>query len=126
LKTKLYKLYRSNLVTWSPVKMFKLDNLNHYLLKLKFQLVKFEQICNYLTPCTTKRTYVHVQDNDVIGSYDQNDMFRKAFIDAYFLGVSNPKGCVHSQPHKHSYLKRYKETRIFHFVFSFSLTSSFW
>jgi len=31
-------------------------------------------------------------------------MFRKAFIDVYFLGVSNRKGCVHSQPQKHFYL----------------------
>jgi hypothetical protein len=41
---------------------------------------------------------VRIQDNDVTGSNDQNDMFRKAPIDVYLLGVSNPKGCVHSQP----------------------------
>jgi hypothetical protein len=31
-------------------------------------------------------------------SNDQNDVFGKTLIDAYFLGVSNPKGYVHSQP----------------------------
>ncbi len=46
-----------------------------------------------------------IHDNDVTSSNDQNNMFRKALIDVYLLGVSNPKGCVHSQPHKHFYLK---------------------
>jgi hypothetical protein len=41
---------------------------------------------------------VPIQDNDVTGSNDQNDMFRKTLIDVYLLGVSNLKGCVHSQP----------------------------
>jgi hypothetical protein len=27
---------------------------------------------------------------------DPNDVFGEAFIDVYFLKVSNPKGCVHS------------------------------
>ncbi len=71
-----------------------------------FQPVKFESICNYLTPSCIKRTnvVVHhchnvlVHDNDVIGNNDQNNMFRKAFIDVYLSGVFKPKGCVHSQP----------------------------
>jgi hypothetical protein len=29
---------------------------------------------------------------------DANDVFQKALIDVYLLGVSNPKGYVHSQP----------------------------
>jgi len=36
---------------------------------------------------------VHVQDNDVIGNYDWNDMFKKELINVYLLGVSNPKDC---------------------------------
>jgi hypothetical protein len=41
---------------------------------------------------------VHIHDNDVIGSYDQNDMFKNALINVYLLGIFNPKGCVHSHP----------------------------
>jgi hypothetical protein len=41
---------------------------------------------------------VPIHDNDVTSNNDQNDMFRKALIDVYLLGVSNPKGWVHSQP----------------------------
>jgi hypothetical protein len=37
-----------------------------------------------------------VQDNNVAMSDDPNDVFGKALIDAYLLGVSNPKGYVHS------------------------------
>jgi hypothetical protein len=70
----------------------------------EFQPIEFEPICNYLTLSNIKRTYVPIhhhhnvpiQDNDVIGSYHQNNMFRKALINVYLLGVSNPKGCVHS------------------------------
>jgi hypothetical protein len=69
-----------------------------------FQPVKFEPICNYLTPSSIKGTnvLVHhyhnvlVQDNDVISNNDQNDMLKKALIDVYLLGVSNLKSCVHS------------------------------
>jgi hypothetical protein len=39
---------------------------------------------------------LHVKDNNVAMSNDPNDMFGKALIDAYLLGVSNPKGYVHS------------------------------
>jgi len=41
---------------------------------------------------------VPIQDNDVTGSNDRNDMFKKALIDVYLLGVSNLKGYVHSHP----------------------------
>jgi len=40
----------------------------------------------------------HVQDNNVVMSNDPNDAFGMVLIDVYLLGVSNPKGCVHSQP----------------------------
>jgi hypothetical protein len=65
---------------------------------------------------------VLVQENDVIVSNDQNEMFKKALIDAYLLGVSNPKGCVHSQPHRHFYLKHSKKPLCFsfcHFFYSY-------
>jgi hypothetical protein len=70
------------------------------------QLVEFELVNNHLTPSNIKGInvlvhYYHdvlVQDNNAIVSNDQNDMFNKALIDIYILGVSNPKGCIHSQP----------------------------
>ncbi len=82
-----------------------MDELEPLPIELEeFQPIEFELICNYLTLGNIEGTYVFVhhyhnvpiQDNDVIGSYHQNDMFRKALIDVYLLGVSNPKGCVHS------------------------------
>jgi hypothetical protein len=45
----------------------------------EFQLVEFESICNYLTHVHHYHN-VPIQDNDEIGSYDRNDMFKKAFI----------------------------------------------
>jgi hypothetical protein len=39
---------------------------------------------------------LHVKDNNVAVTNYPNDMFGKAFIDAYLLGISNPKGYVHS------------------------------
>ncbi len=39
---------------------------------------------------------VPIQDNNENVSNDQNDVFSKALIDVYILGVSNPKGYVHS------------------------------
>jgi len=71
-----------------------------------FQPVEFELVSNHLTPSSIKTTYafvhhyhnLHVQDNNVIVSNDPNDVFGKALIDVYFLGVFNFKGCVHSQP----------------------------
>jgi hypothetical protein len=39
---------------------------------------------------------------------DPNNVFRKTFIDAYLLGVFNPKGYVHSQPQSHFCMKQYK------------------
>jgi len=42
-------------------------------------------------------------------------MCRKALIDVYLLGVSNPKGYVHSQPQTHFKLKQYKEPPCFSF-----------
>jgi hypothetical protein len=35
------------------------------------------------------------------------------FIDVYLIGVSNLKGCVHSLPHNHFYLKQYEELSCF-------------
>ncbi len=92
----------------------------------EFQPIEFELVCNYLTLGSIKGTYVHVHDNDVIGSYNRNKMFRNTLIDIYFLGVFNPKGCVHSQPHRHFYLKQYKESprfslRLFIFTYFFIL-----
>jgi hypothetical protein len=71
-----------------------------------FQPLEFERVCKKLTACNIKGTYVpihhyhnvHVHDNDVTTSNDQNKMFRKILINAYLLGVSKPKACVHSQP----------------------------
>jgi hypothetical protein len=86
----------SDLVTDEPIQTKKPNSL---LIEPKgFQLVKFELINNYLTLDNIKGTNVHVhhyhnvpvQDNDVVGNNDQNDMFRKAFIDVYLLGVFNP------------------------------------
>jgi hypothetical protein len=68
-----------------------------------------------------------IHDNNVAMSNDQNDMFGKALIDVYLLGVCNPKGCVHSQPQSHFYLKEYKEPLrflfcLYLFIFFFILT----
>ncbi len=78
-----------------------------------FQLVEFEPISNHSTPSSIKVTYVFVhhyqnlpvQDNNGAVSNDPNELFGKALIDVYLLGVSNPKGCVHSQPQNHFYMK---------------------
>jgi hypothetical protein len=59
-----------------------------------------------VTPCIIKATNVLVhhyhnlpiQNNYVVVSNDPNNVFGKAFIDVYLLGVSNPKAYVHSQP----------------------------
>jgi hypothetical protein len=100
----------SDLVINEPIQTKESDSL---LVELEgFQPIEFELVCKNLTPNNIKRTYVlvhhyhnvFVQDNDVIVSNDQNEMFRKALIDAYLLGVSNPKGYLHSQPHRHFYL----------------------
>jgi hypothetical protein len=48
-------------------------------------------------------------------------MFRNAFINVYLLRVSNLKGCVHSQPQIHFYLKQYKELPCFSLSFCFHL-----
>jgi hypothetical protein len=58
---------------------------------------------------------------------DPNDMFGKAFINAYLLGISNPKGHVYSQPHNHFCMKQYKKSShfsfcLFIFIFFFILT----
>jgi hypothetical protein len=78
-----------------------------------FQPIKFEPFSNHSTPNNIKAIDVvvhhyhnqHVQDDNVVVSNDPNNMFGKAFIDVYLLGVSNPKGCVHSQTHSHFYMK---------------------
>jgi hypothetical protein len=82
-----------------------------------FQLVRFESVNNHLTLGNIKAIDVfvhhyhnmHVQDNNVAMSNDPKDMFGKALIDAYLLGVFNPKGYVHSQPHSHFCMKEYKK-----------------
>jgi hypothetical protein len=70
-----------------------------------------------------------IQDNNVAMNNDPNKVFGKALIDAYLLGVSNPKGYVHSQPHNHFCMKQYKELSrfsfcLFVFIFFFILTST--
>ncbi len=67
-----------------------------------FQHVRFEPIS--LTLGRIKATYIFfhhyhnlpIQDNNVMVSNGPNDVFGKALIDAYLLGVSNLKGYVHS------------------------------
>jgi len=49
-----------------------------------------------------------LQDNNVMMNNDPNNVFGKAFIDAYLLRVSNPKGYVHSQSQSHFCMKQYK------------------
>jgi hypothetical protein len=69
-----------------------------------FQLIEFELVSNHSTLNNIETTYVLVLhyhnlpilDNNVMVSNDPNDMFGKALINFYLLGVSNPKGCVHS------------------------------
>ncbi len=66
-----------------------------------FQLVGFKPISNHLTPGIIKVTDVlghhyhnlPIWDNNVVVS---NDVFKKALIDVYLLGVSKLKGYVHS------------------------------
>jgi len=68
-----------------------------------FQLVEFESISNHSTHGRIKSTNMFVQHYHNLLVYDNNvavsnnpNVFGKAFIDVYLLGVSNPKGCVHS------------------------------
>ncbi len=56
-----------------------------------------------------------IQDNNVIVRNDPNDVFRKAIINAYLVGVSNPKGYVYSQPQSHFCMKQYKNLSCFSF-----------
>jgi hypothetical protein len=68
------------------------------------QPIEFEPVSNHLTLGSIKGKDVHVHyyhdvhvlHNNVVVNSDQNDVFKKAFIDIYILGVSNPEGCVHS------------------------------
>ncbi len=68
------------------------------------QPIEFEPFSNHLTLGNIIGTNVHVnyyhvvpiQDNNANVSIDQNDMYSKALIDVYILGVSNPKSCIHS------------------------------
>jgi hypothetical protein len=98
-----------------------------------FQPIKFELVSNHSTPDSIKviNMLVHhyhnlpIQDNIVVVSNDPNDLFGKAFIDVYLLGISKPKGCVHSQPQNHFYMKQYKKPSCFHFVSSFSFSFSY-
>jgi hypothetical protein len=100
-----------------------------------FQLIEFELVSNHSTPSSIKATNVlihhcnnmHVQDNNVAVSNDPNNVFGKALIDVYLLGVFNPKGRVHSHPHSHFYMKQYKESSrssfcLFVIIFFFILT----
>jgi hypothetical protein len=68
---------------------------------------------------------VPIQNNDVTGSNDWNDIFRKAFIDVYLLRVFNLKCCVHSYPQNYFYLKQYKEPLRFS-ICLFVFTSASW
>jgi hypothetical protein len=57
---------------------------------------------------------------------DPNDVFGKALIDVYLLGVFNCKSCVHSQPQSLFYMNQYKELShssfcLFFFIFFFIL-----
>jgi hypothetical protein len=68
-----------------------------------FQRTRFKMTSIHLTLSNIKTTYVFVhhyhnlpiQKNSVVMNNDANDVFRKAFIDVYLLGVSSPKGYVH-------------------------------
>ncbi len=55
--------------------------------------------------CTHHYHNLPIHDNNVAMNNDPKDMFGKAFIDAYLLGVINPKGYVHSHPHNHFCMK---------------------
>jgi hypothetical protein len=99
---KLVLVKLGDLVTDKPVQTRKLVPL---LVELEyFQLVELEPVNNHSTPCSIQSTNVHVhhyhnlpiQDNNEAMSNDPNDMYGKALIDVYILGVFNPKGCVHS------------------------------
>jgi hypothetical protein len=69
-----------------------------------FQPIWFELVSNHLTLGSIKTTYVFahhyhnliIHDNNVVMSNDPNNMFGKALIDAYLLGVSNLKGYLPS------------------------------
>jgi hypothetical protein len=106
-KLKPYKFLEN--ITLQPILTklndLAIDELEPLLVEPKdLQLVEFEQVSNHLTPNSIKGTnvpihYYHdvfVQDNNVTISDDQNDTFNNAIIDAYILGIFNPKGCIHS------------------------------
>jgi hypothetical protein len=86
-----------------------------------FQPVGFKLVSNHLTPGIIKITDVlghhydnlPIWDNNVVVS---NDVFKKAPIDVYLLGVSKLKGYVYSQPQNHFCMKQYKELFL-HFSF---------
>jgi hypothetical protein len=69
-----------------------------------FQPIEFESVTNHSTLGSIKTTNVfvhhyhnlHVHNNNVVVSNDPNDMFGKAFIDVYLLGVYNLKNYVYS------------------------------
>jgi hypothetical protein len=74
-----------------------------------FQLVGFESINNHLTLGNIKTTNVlvhhycnmHVQDNNVVVNNDPNNVFGKAIIDFYLLGVSSKVNtCIESFLHE--------------------------
>jgi hypothetical protein len=118
----------SDLVTDEPIQTKELVPLP--VEPKDFQPIGFEPLSNYLTFGSIKATYVFVhhyhdllvQDNNVVMSNDPNDVFGTTLIDAYLLGVSNLKGCVHSQPQSHFCMKQYKKSSrsslyIFFFIF---------
>ncbi len=92
----------SDLAIDEPVQTRELEPLHVELENL--QHVEFELVNNHLTPSSIKRIDVHVhyyhdvfiQDNNETVSNDRNDMFNKALIDVYILGVFNLKGYIHS------------------------------
>ncbi len=90
----------SDLVIDELVQTKELVSLEHE----DFQHVGFEPVNNHLTLSSIKviDVLVHhyhnlpVWDNIITVSIDANDMFGKALIDVYLLGLSNIKGYVHS------------------------------
>jgi hypothetical protein len=120
-------------VTWPPMNLFKLENLNHHLLNLKIlnlstlnrliiirhmEILK-EHMCMFIITmmCMSKiimqlfimtkmmRPKLWLEIDRLMKSIT----FCKLLIDLYVLGVSNPKGCVHSQQQGCFQLKLYKE-----------------
>ncbi len=98
-----------------------------------FQLIEFELISNQLRLDNIKTIdmpihHYHnlpIHGNTVVVNIDQNNLFGKALINVYLLRISKPKSCVNSPPQPHFYMKQYQKLSFFHFVSSFSFSSSY-